>query len=119
MINVIDNNKVIGKKYLSKDNGFLPKLDITNSSYSPDNLDNVITNPIKNDIGNVKNKIFGIVYEYNITSSSRFNCIIDVNDAICTKKIIDVILNKVKKIGKKLAERFLYKYFFNIKKLPL
>jgi hypothetical protein len=57
-----DKTRVSGKKYFSIDIGFLPKLDITNNSYSPESFEKVITRPTKYDIGNTKNNIFGIVY---------------------------------------------------------
>lgn len=45
--------------------------------------------------------------------------IIDVNEAIFTKKTIDVIKYNPKKIGKNVIASCEYKYCFNFKKIPL
>jgi hypothetical protein len=91
---------VIGKKSFKIFIGFKPKDVITVSSYSLDNFARVITNDKKNEIGIVKNKICGTTYINSVNNSKKLIVIIDVKDAILTKKITDVIKNNPKNIGK-------------------
>ena len=54
-----------------------------------------------------------------MNSSKKLIVIIDVNEAIFTKKTIDVIKYNPKKIGKNVIANCEYKYCFNFKKIPL
>ena len=53
--------------------------------------------------------IWGTTYAKSLNNSKKTIKIIEVNDAIFTKKTIDVIKNNPKKMGKKVIANWEYK----------